>query len=129
MFKDTVLSRSLNQRFRQHMADSGVSLKLDFYVLVLTTNACFYQESSELSLPGELEPCAEHFLTFYYGKHSNRKLTWFYNMSTGELSVYCFKSVYIFQASTFQMVVLLEYNTTTRCRLQSANFKGPPESR
>lgn len=110
MFKDIILSKALNQRFRQHMTDSGESLKLDFYILVPTTNAWSFQASSELSLPRELQPYLQHFSAFYNEKHSSRKVTWLYDISTGELAAHCFKSIYTLQASTFQMAVLLEYN-------------------
>lgn len=88
MFKDVILSKGLNHRFRQHMADSEESLKLDFYVLVLATNAWSLEAASGLSLPRELAPCVQHFLAFYNDKHSNRILTWLYNISTGELAAH-----------------------------------------
>ncbi|KAF8785147.1 Cullin-1 like protein [Argiope bruennichi] len=53
----------------------------------------------------------QRFTTFYSSQHSGRKLHWLYNMSKGELVTNCFKNRYSLQASTFQMAVLLQYNT------------------
>lgn len=39
-------------------------------------------------------------------------------MSKGELHTNCFKNRYTLQASTFQMAVLLQYNTSTSWTLQ-----------
>jgi cullin 1 len=57
------------------------------------------------------------FSEFYNGKHNGRKLSWLYNRSKGEISTNCFKNRYIFQASTFQMAVLLMFNTSDSYRV------------
>lgn len=38
-------------------------------------------------------------------------MTWLYQLSKGELVTNCFKNRYTLQASTFQMAILLQYNT------------------
>lgn len=96
----------------------------------------------------QLERSVHRFTTFYSSQHSGRKLNWLYNMSKGELHTNCFKNRYVhilfssliyfitssvlckqariscvccrytLQASTFQMAVLLQYNTSTTWTIQ-----------
>ncbi|OWK06380.1 CUL1 [Cervus elaphus hippelaphus] len=58
-----------------------------------------------------LERSYQRFTAFYASRHSGRKLTWLYQLSKGELVTNCFKNRYTLQASTFQMAILLQYNT------------------
>ncbi|GBP90916.1 Cullin-1 [Eumeta japonica] len=62
------------------------------------------------NLSPQLERPVRLFAAFYSSQHSGRKLNWLYSMSKGELVTNCFKNRYTFQASTFQMAVLLKYN-------------------
>ncbi|CAH2283163.1 Cullin-1 [Pelobates cultripes] len=59
----------------------------------------------------QLERSYQRFTAFYASRHSGRKLTWLYQLSKGELVTNCFKNRYTLQASTFQMAILLQYNT------------------
>uniref|UniRef100_A0A803KFM7 Cullin-1 n=1 Tax=Xenopus tropicalis TaxID=8364 RepID=A0A803KFM7_XENTR len=59
----------------------------------------------------KLERSYQRFTAFYASRHSGRKLTWLYQLSKGELVTNCFKNRYTLQASTFQMAILLQYNT------------------
>ncbi|MGH0132092.1 UNVERIFIED_CONTAM: hypothetical protein FKN15_027713 [Acipenser sinensis] len=59
----------------------------------------------------KLERSYQRFTAFYASRHSGRKLTWLYHLSKGELVTNCFKNRYTLQASTFQMAILLQYNT------------------
>uniref|UniRef100_A0A8C5SLN9 Cullin 1 n=1 Tax=Laticauda laticaudata TaxID=8630 RepID=A0A8C5SLN9_LATLA len=59
----------------------------------------------------QLERSHQRFTAFYASRHSGRKLTWLYQLSKGELVTNCFKNRYTLQASTFQMAILLQYNT------------------
>lgn len=80
----------------------------------------------------QLERSYQRFTAFYASRHSGRKLTWLYHLSKGELVANCFKNRYVpplprppsrvrhdapscprytLQASTFQMAILLQYNT------------------
>jgi len=57
------------------------------------------------------------FNEFYNGKHNGRKLSWLYNRSKGDIVTNCFKNRYIFQASTFQMAVLLMFNSNDKYKI------------
>lgn len=70
----------------------------------------------------QLEQSVHRFGNFYSSQHSGRKLNWLYNMSKGELHTNCFKNRYTLQASTFQMAVLLIYNTALSWTIQQLQF-------
>lgn len=66
----------------------------------------------------QLEQCVSKFHTFYNGKHSGRKLSWLYNRSKGDVIGNGYtKNRYTFQASTFQMAILLMYNNADSYKL------------
>ncbi|XP_013794364.1 cullin-1-like [Limulus polyphemus] len=111
MFQDIGVSKDLNEQFRKHLATSSEPLDLDFSIQVLSSGSWPFQQSFTFALPQELERSVQRFSMFYGSQHSGRKLHWLYNMSKGELITNCFKNRYTLQASTFQMAVLLQFNT------------------
>jgi len=110
MFQDIGVSKDLNDRFRQQ---SSASLDLDFSIQVLSSGSWPFTQSVSFALPSELEKSYQHFTAFYAQQHIGRKLSWLYHMSKGEIITNCFKNRYTFQASTFQMAILLQYNSGT----------------
>ena len=81
--------------------------------------------------PQEIVKTYERFLAFYDGKHSNRKLTWLWNLCKGEMKANYIKNTkipYIFQVSTYQMAILLLFNdseTVAYDELQAATALVP----
>lgn len=118
MFQDIGLSKDLNELFKKHLSESSEALDIDFSIQVLSFGSWPFQQSFSFSLPNELEHCVNRFTKFYSAQHSGRKLLWIYSMSKGELVANCFKSRYTFQASAYQMAVLLQYNTTDNLTVQ-----------
>ncbi|OXU25382.1 hypothetical protein TSAR_005317 [Trichomalopsis sarcophagae] len=118
MFQDIGVSKDLNEHFRRHLTNSAEPLDIDFSIQVLSSGSWPFQQSFTFSLPTELERSVHRFTSFYSSQHSGRKLNWLYNMSKGELHTNCFKNRYTLQASTFQMAVLLQYNTSTTWTIQ-----------
>jgi len=112
MFQDIGVSKDLNEQFRTHLINSNEPLDIDFTIQVLSSGSWPFQLSLNFSLPTELERSVHRFTTFYSSQHSGRKLNWLYNMSKGELITNCFRNRYTLQASTLQMAVLLQYNTS-----------------
>ncbi|XP_043318241.1 cullin-1-like [Cervus canadensis] len=110
MFQDIGISKALNAQFKKHLMDSE-PLDLDFSIHVLSYGWWPFEESCTVLLPSELEPCYRRFTAFYASCYSDRKLSWAYQLSEGELVTNCFKNKYTLHASTFQMAVLLQYNT------------------
>ncbi|KXJ28342.1 cullin-1 isoform X2 [Exaiptasia diaphana] len=110
MFQDIGVSKDLNDKFKAHLSNTG-PLDLDFSIQVLSSGSWPFQQSVPFSLPAEMEKSYQRFTTFYSSQHSGRKLYWLYHKSKGELVTNCFKNRYTLQASTFQMGVLLMFNT------------------
>ncbi|KAJ3594583.1 hypothetical protein NHX12_003890 [Muraenolepis orangiensis] len=110
MFQDIGVSKDLNEQFKKHLVNSE-TLDLDFCIQVLSSGSWPFQQSCSFALPSELERSYQRFTAFYASRHSGRKLTWLYHLSKGELVTNCFKNRYTLQASTFQMSILLQYNT------------------
>ncbi|XP_055276211.1 cullin-1-like [Moschus berezovskii] len=110
MFQDIGVSKALNAQFKKHLMDSE-PLDLDFSIHVLSYGWWPFEESCTVLLPSELESCYRRFTAFYTSLYSDRKLSWAYQLSEGELVTNYFKNKYTLHASTFQMAVLLQYNT------------------
>lgn len=110
MFQDTGISKDLNEKFKEHLKSTNSPMEIDFSIQVLSSGSWPFNQSCSFSLPSELERSVQRFSSFYAALHSGRKLNWLYSMSRGELVTNCFKNRYTFQASTFQMAVLLQFN-------------------
>jgi len=118
MFQDIGLSKDLNDQFKTHLSTSGISLELDFSIQVLTAVSWPFSQSTTFALPIELEKSYQAFQNFYTRQHCGRVVNWLYHMSKTEIVSNCFKSRYTFQASTFQMAILLQYNCETSHTVQ-----------
>uniref|UniRef100_H2YZC4 Cullin-1 n=1 Tax=Ciona savignyi TaxID=51511 RepID=H2YZC4_CIOSA len=119
MFQDVDVSKNLNERFRSHIA-SSTPLDLDFSIQVLSSGSWPFQQSVTFSLPVELERSYQRFTNFYSQAHNGRKLSWLYQMSKGEIVTNSTTDLKRFptQASTFQMAILLQYNSATSYTVQ-----------
>ncbi|KAJ3242564.1 hypothetical protein HDU81_000009 [Chytriomyces hyalinus] len=119
MFTDMSLSKDLNDSFREQMEKTHEKVDvLDFSIYVLNT-ACWPLQASAsgFNVPEDLVKTYERFQGFYQQKHSGRKLNWHFLLSKGELKAnYCkaSKTGYTYQLSTFQMGILLQYNTALK---------------
>ncbi|KAH9505432.1 Cullin-1 [Bulinus truncatus] len=118
MFQDIGVSKDLNENFRKHLETSKEPVDIDFSIQVLSSGSWPFQQSCTFTLPVELERSYQRFTAFYGSRHSGRKLNWLYQMSKGEVVTNCFKNRYTLQASTFQMAVLLLYNSTDTYSVQ-----------
>jgi cullin 1 len=70
--------------------------------------------TTTFNLPSEVIKSYDRFHSFYTTKHSGRKLTWLTNLSRGEMRANYSKYArvpYTFVVSTYQMGILLSYNT------------------
>ncbi|KAJ8306967.1 hypothetical protein KUTeg_015051 [Tegillarca granosa] len=119
MFQDISVSKELNDQFKEHLKKSTEDqLDIDFSIQVLSSGSWPFQQSCSFSLPQELERSFQRFTCFYGNRHSGRKLNWLYQMSKGEIVTNCFKNRYTLQASTFQMAVLLQFNSSDELTVQ-----------
>ncbi|CAG0922208.1 unnamed protein product [Notodromas monacha] len=112
MFQDIGLSKSLNERFQEHVRTSGEALEVDFSIQVLSSGSWPFTQGPVFNLVPELDKCRTRFSNFYSTVHSGRKLSWMYHNSKGDLLATCFKNRHVFQASTFQLSVLMLYNAS-----------------
>ncbi|CAL8109556.1 unnamed protein product [Orchesella dallaii] len=117
MYQDIGLSKDLNDEFKNYLREKQDTLPLDFQIQVLSSGSWPFTQCVEFALPSELEHSVNKFNEFYNTKHSGRKLSWLYNRSKGDIVTNCFKNRYIFQASTFQMAVLLMFNSNDSYRV------------
>ncbi len=127
MFTDMGLSKELNDNFKETMAKNHdkAELDIDFYALVLANGFWPLQApTTEFSIPTELLPTYERFSRHYAAKHSGRKLTWLWQLSKNEIRAnHLQQKGLVFQTSTFQTAVLLQFNTNdslTKTQLQQA---------
>ncbi|EFA83667.1 cullin A [Heterostelium album PN500] len=115
MFTDMSLSRELLDRFNQHLEEQSALGGIDFSVLVLATGSWPLQPpATNFSIPKELQACEQLFQKFYQVQYSGRKLNWLHHLSKGELKTKYLpsnKSGYTLQCSTYQIGVLLQFNT------------------
>jgi len=58
----------------------------------------------------QLESSVSTYTSYYINSHQGRKLSWLYNYSRGEIVTKCYKNVYTFTASAYQIAILLQYN-------------------
>ena len=58
-------------------------------------------------------PLYERFTGYYQSKHQGRKLIWLIQLCKGELKTNYLKTTYLFQVSTYQIGLLLPFNTST----------------
>lgn len=124
IYQDWYHSRNLNKKFRNSTPSRN---NFDFSVQVLNSKNWPFSEFSVLPLPRELSEAFDEFNTFYRRMQKKRKLNLLYSKSKGELVTNCFKEHYTLEANTFQMTVLLQYNSRLSYTVQQltvlTNFK------
>ncbi|KAG0322199.1 hypothetical protein BGZ97_008351 [Linnemannia gamsii] len=101
MFTDMGLSKELNDAFRDKMAQNHDASDST-------------APTTSFNLPDDVVKTYERFQAFYQAKHSGRKLNWLFQLSKADLKTNYIKSSktgYSFQTSTYQMGILLQYNT------------------
>lgn len=131
MFKDMTVSNSTMDEFKNFLQQSGASLSgVDLFVRVLTTGFWPTQSAPpRCNIPHAPRSAFETFRRFYLAKHSGRQLTLQPQLGSADLHA-CFYGPrkeengegasassskgprkHIIQVSTFQMCVLMLFNT------------------
>jgi cullin 1 len=118
MFTDMSISKDLNDAFRTQMEQNHEKDELlDFSILVLGTASWPLQPpTTAFNIPDDVIKTYERFQHFYNQKHSGRKLNWLFQLCKGEIKTSYLRGMKtqpIFQVSTYQMGILLQYNTNT----------------
>ncbi|KFM57787.1 Cullin-2, partial [Stegodyphus mimosarum] len=114
MFIDVGVSGDLNTRFSEYLRDEKVDLGVNFSISVLQAGAWPLGQTaiSPFAIPQELEKSVQKFETFYNTRFSGRKLTWLHHLCNAELKLCYLKRPYIVTMSTYQMAILLLYETS-----------------
>jgi len=114
------LSKDLTDQFKDQMQQNHDDMDISFSIMVLGTNFWPLNPSGhEFVIPSEIVPTYNHFQKYYRIKHSGRKLTWLWNYSKNELRTNYLNQKYILMTSSFQMAVLLQYNTSDTLSLDN----------
>lgn len=118
MFQDIQVSKDLNSSYRDWQSkaldDEDLSKVVDAQYQILGTGFWpLTPPQTTFSAPPELVKTYKRFESFYFDKHSGRKLTWLWHLCKGELKANYIKGAkipYTFQVSTYQMAILLLFN-------------------
>ena len=123
MFTDVMTtSRELTRAFEESTfanSPSDTHLDIDISLRVLTTGSWPLEAPPESPwLPQEIEPVARMFESFYYSKHTGRRLSWHVYMGNANVkAVFGNGSKHELSVSTLQMCVLLLFNQHARLQL------------
>ncbi|TKX20433.1 cullin-like protein 4 [Elsinoe australis] len=120
MFQDMQTSKDLNSAFDAWQASnldaSDRKNIIDSYYNILGTGFWPLQPSqTPFAPPQDIQRTYERFQNFYLTKHQGRKLTWLWHLCKGEVRanyVKMNKVPYTFQVSTYQMAILLLFNSS-----------------
>mmetsp|Transcript_4995 Transcript_4995/g.3625 ORF Transcript_4995/g.3625 Transcript_4995/m.3625 type:complete len:121 (-) Transcript_4995:492-854(-) len=119
MFKDMKQSEETMAEFRttQH----SKRLTFDLKVKILTTGNWpndAKDQSCQVVLPKEVQMCISNFNKFYTYKHTGRLLTWKPNLGVADIRAVLGENQtkHELTVSTYQMCILLLFNTTTSCQ-------------
>ncbi len=106
------LSKDLTDQFKERMDQNHDDNDINFSVMVLGTNVWpISAPDHEFIIPKEINVTYGRFTKYYQTKHSGRKLTWLWNYSKNELRTNYLNQKYILMTSSYQMAVLVQYNT------------------
>lgn len=118
MFQDIQISKDLNTTYNDWQSkafdDDDIKKAVDSSYHVLGTGFWpLTPPATQFMPPQEIVKTYQRFQTFYFDKHSGRKLTWLWNLCKGEMRANYIKSAkipYTFMVSTYQMAILLLFN-------------------
>lgn len=116
---DMSLSKDITDQFKERIQQNHGDTDLTFSIMVLGRN--FWPLTSpdhEFVIPREINTVYDRFSKYYQQKHSGRKLTWLWNYSKNELRTSYLNQKYILMTSSFQMAVLVLYNTADTLSLE-----------
>ncbi|UYV73228.1 CUL1 [Cordylochernes scorpioides] len=119
MLADYKVSKKHKENFEQFLQQKDPTFKVKMEVTLLTDGIWPHQEERKCSMPFEIEWGVSLFQEFYFSTHSgSRKLTWMYSVSKAEIETNFYRKPYIFQSSTFQMIVLFQFNDAISFSIQ-----------
>lgn len=114
MFTDMSVSADLNNKFSSYLKKENNDLGISFGIYVLQAGAWPLGQSNltSFAIPQELERSVQMFEKFYSSRFSGRKLTWMHHLCSAELKLCYLKKPYVVTMGTFQMAILLLFEST-----------------
>ncbi|CAG8486003.1 17258_t:CDS:10 [Rhizophagus irregularis] len=112
LFHNIGLSKDLNNQFKKHLNTDDAEQGVEFYILDMEALP-MSPVVSNLIIPDEIEKTFQRFKKFYKDKYPSRRPKLLHHLSKGELKANYLKTPKVFQASTYQMSILLQYNNNT----------------
>lgn len=138
MMHDIFYSQTINFDFKLYNKKNNIELGLDFYIkvvsqdnwplekhLILNFNS-EQNKNKELNsenlkikgMPESLSKCIKEFTSFYYGKFTNRFISFVPELSWAELFVRINAKTYTFIVSTQQLILLMLFNSKKEYELK-----------
>ncbi|KAK9745256.1 Cullin family [Popillia japonica] len=113
MFTDMSVSSDLNNKFNIFLKKDNVELGINFGIYVLQAGAWPLGQAvvTPFALPQQLEKSVQKFEAFYHEHFNGRKLTWLHHLCLAELRLGYLKRPYVVTVQTFQMAILLLFET------------------
>lgn len=113
MFTDISLSADLNNKFNDYLKQHSLELGINLTIKILQ-HCAWPLGKPVVSVPfavQEFEKSIRLFEQFYSESFSGRKLTWLHYLCHGELKISYLKKSYIVTMQTYQMAILLLFET------------------
>uniref|UniRef100_T1JK90 Cullin family profile domain-containing protein n=1 Tax=Strigamia maritima TaxID=126957 RepID=T1JK90_STRMM len=120
MFTDMSVSADLNNKFSSFLKSETAELGISFSIYVLQAGAWPLGQSNltTFAIPQELERSVQMFERFYNNHFNGRKLTWMHHLCNAELKLCYLKKPYIVTMGTFQMAIMLLFETSNTLTYQ-----------
>lgn len=126
MFTDISVSGDLNTKFNHFLKQQNKEIGINLSIKILQAGAWPLgptQVTVGFAVPQEFEKPVRLFESFYHVNFSGRKLTWLHHLCHGELKIAFANRNYIVTMQTYQMAILLLFETT-----DSMHYKELQES-
>lgn len=118
LISDARESDDLNKQYYNQLATSSQLRNVKFSVQVFKSFAWPHSQESQINFPTEIEWSVQGFKTFYKKRHPLRSLKWNYSFSKGEIITNFLETRFTFTVNTFQMAILLQFNSLSSCAFQ-----------
>lgn len=139
MMHDIFYSQTINFDFKLNNKKNNIELGLEFYIKVVSQdnwplekhlilnfsseqnkNKELTKESLKIKgMPESISKCIKEFTSFYYGKFTNRFISFVPELSWAELFVRLNSKTYTFIVSTQQLILLMLFNSKKEYELKN----------
>ncbi|KAJ2470555.1 ubiquitin ligase (cullin) of SCF [Coemansia sp. RSA 2322] len=118
MFNDMTVSKDMTEEFKEYARTNNEQIPYDFDMKVLhTVSWPLSAPDIKLEVPAALGKMCDMYSRYYEAKHPKHKLNWLWPYCKAEIKIFfpnatgpAAKSGYMFQVTTYQLVILLLFN-------------------